>query len=92
MSKKYSTFVPDDQNGYKQYDWGFGFEVLVDEPDTSTMYIGYAVPGTVSSEAKWLIMKVSESGTVSTKRFTNNDCKRFDQIWDNRASLSYEPT
>ena len=49
-------------------------------------YVGEAVIGTATSAASWRIKKVdSASGIVITWAGTGV----FDQIWDNRASLSY---
>ncbi|HRH21724.1 MAG TPA: hypothetical protein PLJ58_00835 [bacterium] len=49
-------------------------------------YIGEAAIGTATSAASWRIKKVdSSSGTVITYAGTGV----FDQIWDNRASLTY---
>lgn len=89
MSLAYSTFVPDDQNGYKVYDWGFGYTKKVDEEDSNTIYVGYAVPGSASNAAKWMLFKVSRSGNVSTISWAEGNCKKFDKIWDNRASYTY---
>lgn len=60
----------------------------VDEPDDTTTYIGYARPGTLDSEAKWKIKKISVVGTVTKTRLANG-VRDFNQVWDNRASLSY---
>lgn len=49
-------------------------------------YIGEAAIGTATSAASWRIKKIdSSSGTVITYAGTGV----FDQIWDNRASLTY---
>lgn len=50
-------------------------------------YIGKAVPGSATSAAVWSIKKIDEtSGTFITWASGNAN---FNQIWDNRASLSY---
>lgn len=52
-------------------------------------YIGLAKPGTASSAAGWQIKRLSYSGTnVTVIEFADGDTK-FDNVWDNRAALSY---
>lgn len=52
-------------------------------------YIGFAKPGTSTSSASWQIKKMVYSGTnVISILFADGDLN-FDNVWDNRASLSY---
>jgi len=51
-------------------------------------YIGESVPGAVTSTASWRIQKVEVVGTLTTIKYAAGGGK-FDQIWDNRASLTY---
>lgn len=60
----------------------------VDEPDANTTYQGWAEPGSVNGGAVWRIRKVAKSGTVTTITWADGNVN-FDNIWDNRASLSY---
>jgi len=61
--------------------------IATDSGDANIEYIGKAVPGTATSAASWQIRKLdSTTGTVMTWADGNND---FDNIWDNRESLSY---
>lgn len=53
-----------------------------------TEYIGYALPGTPKASAKWLIKKLTYSGSLVTDIQFANGVIAFDQIWDNRASIS----
>lgn len=62
--------------------------VKVDEPNSSTTYVGWAAPGTATSAASWRIQKIAVSGTVTTITWADGD-QSFDNIWDNRASLTY---
>ena len=65
------------------------FTRLTDWNSSQTqVYIGDAVPGTAESAANWRIKKIVFSGTDSTTTFADGD-SAFDNIWDNRASLSY---
>ncbi len=60
----------------------------VDEPSASLTYIGKALNGKATSAAAWQIQRISVSGTVTTIDNADGD-RLFDNVWDNRASLSY---
>jgi len=60
----------------------------VDEASATVTYTGYALRGVAGSEAKWFIFKDEIVGTVTT-RLMASEPWQFDQVWDNRASLSY---
>jgi hypothetical protein len=60
----------------------------VDFVGTTTIYIGEAQPGTATSAASWRISRTVFTGDDSTKLFADGN-SNFDNIWDNRASLSY---
>lgn len=64
--------------------------LVIDEADASTTYIGKTSVGsaTDTSSAIWQIVKISISGTVTTMSHADGN-DNFDNIWDNRASLSY---
>lgn len=52
-------------------------------------YVGEAPPGTATSTAKWRIKKITWSGSLATNvEWADGDTK-FDNIWDDRPSLSY---
>ncbi len=64
------------------------FTTRVDEVDASNTYVGVSKPGTATSSALWRIQKIAVSGTVTTISFADgNDA--FDNVWDDRASLTY---
>lgn len=54
-----------------------------------TIYRGRALPGTATSAASWRVERISiaADGDVSILFADGNDS--YDNIWDNRASLSY---
>lgn len=62
--------------------------VLLDQVDANTMYIGEAIPGTAASAASWRIRKLLTAGAVTSILYANGD-PSFSHIWDNRASLTY---
>ena len=49
-------------------------------------YTGFATPGSVTSAAVWLVIRTTDAD--GTLLFADGN-KIFDNIWDNRASLSY---
>lgn len=64
------------------------FTKLIDEPSSTVCYIGRASIGTATSESLWQIKRISVSGNITSVEWANGD-DAFNQIWDNRASLSY---
>ena len=59
-----------------------------DEPDVNTLYIGEAATNISSNEPFWKIRKLAKSGTATSILYADGD-EFFDNIWDNRTSLSY---
>lgn len=59
-----------------------------DSGDSSIQYIGYAEPGEATSAASWQILRVTSTATSETIEYADDDAN-FDNIWDNRESLSY---
>lgn len=53
------------------------------------IYIGTAAPGTATSEDKWKITKLTYDGNNVTSLLYAAGTPNFDQVWDNRSSLSY---
>lgn len=64
------------------------FATRIDEVSTSVSYIGWAVPGTLDAAATWRIMRMTLTGTVTAIEWADGD-EDFDNIWDDRASLTY---
>lgn len=54
------------------------------------IYVGVAHPGELTTEAVWQIRKFAYdgSGNLLSVLYANAS-KKFDQIWDNRAALTY---
>ena len=55
---------------------------------SGTNYVGFAEIGTANADAKWRIKKTVTAGTVTTVTYADGN-KLFDNVWDNRTSLSY---
>lgn len=63
------------------------YALQIDDVSATLSYIGKAAPGSATSAAVWQIKKVdTTSGTIITWASGSSN---FNQIWDNRASLSY---
>lgn len=60
----------------------------IDEVSAALSYIGYALPGSDNADPVWKIAKISVSGTVTTIQYADSN-KEFDNVWDDRASLTY---
>jgi len=54
-----------------------------------TEYVGYAIPGTNKAAPKWLIKKLTYSGSLVTDIQFANGVIAFDSVWNDRASISY---
>ena len=54
----------------------------------ATTYIGEAIPGTATSAALWRIKRMVETGPDLVITWADGN-ESFDNVWDNRASLSY---
>lgn len=55
----------------------------------NTVYVGYAVAGTLSSASAWQIRRVVSVNDEYIEEFADGDLL-FDNVWNNRASLSYK--
>lgn len=63
------------------------YAIRVDEASAVVTYVGEADPGTATSAASWRVKKIdTTSGTTVTWADGNAS---FDNIYDNRASLTY---
>jgi hypothetical protein len=61
--------------------------ILVDEVGNVT-YVGFSKPGILPSQELWRIMRITENGGETTIEFANGK-DTFENLWTNRASLSY---
>lgn len=53
------------------------------------IYEGWAVPGTATSAAKWTIRQYNYTGGLLTSALWADGNIAQDNVWDNRASLTY---
>lgn len=59
----------------------------IDEPDANTTYIGYSTDGNKANPST-AIYKIAKSSTA-TEFYVVSEGTKFNQIWNNRASLTY---
>lgn len=64
------------------------YSTLVDLVSSSLIYLGEAIPGSLSSSPSWLIKKIVISGS-SISILCANGSGDYDQIWDDRSALTY---
>jgi hypothetical protein len=65
------------------------YKKVIDLANQATViYIGWADMGTATSAASWRIKKIGISSDVYTVQWADSN-QAFDNIWDNRASLTY---
>jgi hypothetical protein len=63
--------------------------IQTDETTTAgTTYVGKAAIGSATSAAAWQIFKIVDTGGNLAITWADSDAL-FDNIWDNRASLTY---
>lgn len=55
--------------------------------DSNILYIGHAIIGSLESDAVWRIKKLDTTTGIVMEYADGND--RFDNVWDDRESLSY---
>lgn len=62
--------------------------IRIDEASASVTYVGVAEMGSATSAAVWQVKKIGVSGTVTSITWADSN-SNFDNVWDNRASLTY---
>lgn len=60
----------------------------IDEASATVTYVGVAAIGALGSAASWQIKRMTVSGSVTTIEWADGNSS-FDNIWDDRVSLSY---
>ena len=101
MSRNFSNLVdPDDKLAVeaKQDDaiaelqklnsGGTKYATQIDEVGSVT-YVGKAAIGSATSASVWQIMKIDESGDPELVITWADGNDNFDNVWDNRLSLTY---
>jgi hypothetical protein len=65
---------------------------ITEEASSTVTYIGWSYPGSNSvtgkADSRWKIKKIDSSSNPTQIGYAGGE-DNYDQIWDNRASLSY---
>jgi len=61
---------------------------ILDEATTLITYVGKSDPGVATSAASWQVQRLTSSASLLIVQFADGN-SNFDNVWDNRASLSY---
>lgn len=87
-AKKVLPYVSDGAgNAVLEVTGDLALKYVADGSVDTTYYLGTAAPGSDGADAVWQIKKIDEStGTVITWADGNSD---FDNVWDDRESLTY---
>lgn len=59
-------------------------KILIDEVDSNTTFVGFALPGTVSSSALFKIKKITANAVLWA-----DGVATYDKVWDNRNLYTY---
>jgi hypothetical protein len=62
--------------------------VRLDEVSDTLFYVGKAVVGSVDANAVWQIVRYTTTGVILKSEYANG-AEAFNQIWNDRATLTY---
>lgn len=62
--------------------------VRLDEVSDALFYVGKALIGKVDSDPNWLIVRYTTTGVVLKSEYANGS-EAFDQVWNDRTTLTY---
>ena len=63
-------------------------EIRIDEVNANLTYLGIARVDAATSSSIWQIRKIEKVGAETSIQWADGNDK-FDNVWDNHASLSY---
>jgi hypothetical protein len=62
--------------------------VRLDQVSDTLFYVGKALIGKVDTDANWLIVKYTQTGSILKSEYANGS-EAFNQVWNDRATLTY---
>lgn len=80
--------LKDYYDGAKAIQANAALAVRIDGVGGGVTYIGKAATGASTASAVWQIQRLTESGADTTVQWADGNGS-FDNVWDNRASLTY---
>jgi hypothetical protein len=67
----------------------YALALLLDDTEAGGIsYVGEALPGAATSAASWRVKRLTETGPDVAVQWADGN-GNFDNVWDDRASLSY---
>lgn len=74
--------------------YGVSFEHVITNSNSTTSYVGFARAGTRTSDAKWIIFRIQQSGSTVTTRMartstTVNDQEQLNKVFDTPDIYDY---
>lgn len=66
------------------------YDVRFDSVSSTLSYTGKAAPGSLPSDPVWQVKRVTVTGNDIASSFADGNAS-FDNVWDDRASLTYLP-
>lgn len=86
-----NTVIQTDPTGNEVESYGLAKRLdYAGGPAGSPVYIGWALPGTEEADAAWKITKLEYSGANLVSQIWADGNTKFDNVWDDRASLVYD--
>lgn len=86
LTLDYDTTTMDDADELQIHYMAPDDNVIIDDSGSTYTYFGFAAPGSATSAARWKIKRLTQATNVFQLADGND---QYDNIWDNRASLSY---
>ncbi len=77
-----------DADGRRKLRVGSSDYALQVDLQSGYLYLGQAAPGSLTSEAKWQIAKITYTSSSVVSQYADGE-STFSNVWDNRASLTY---
>lgn len=87
LQAKRTVILDGSGNQITNFNDSTAYATRIDEASATVTYIGDAAIGSTAAQSVWRIKKIdSSSGTIITFADGNGN---FDNVWNDRASLSY---
>lgn len=74
--------------------YGISLEHVIVNANSTTSYIGFARAGSLTSQARWIIFRIKQSGSTVKTRLartssTSTDQEELNKVFDNYATYDY---
>lgn len=86
LTVDYDTTTMDDTDDLQIHYVAPDDNVIIDDTGGTYTYFGFAAPASATSAARWKVKRLTQATNVFQLADGND---QYDNVWDNRASLSY---